>query len=447
LEWCGIKFDFGPHLGGPDAPYRQSERKAMYRQYAEELIAKGHAYYAFDTTEELEDMRKRMEASGVKSPQYNSITREHMKNSLSLPSDEVKRRLDSGAPYVIRMKIPRKEEVRFHDEIRGWVVFHSSQLDDKVLLKSDGMPTYHLANVVDDQLMKITHVIRGEEWLPSTPLHALLYESYGWEMPVMSHLPLLLKPDGNGKLSKRDGDKLGFPVFPLDWKDPFTGEMSSGYREKGYLPEAVINFLALLGWNPGDDQEVMSMDELIQKFSLDRVGKSGTKFDYQKGIWFNQIYLRKKPTLELLPSVKKRLAEEKLSTLYSDEVLAHIIELLKDRVSFVQEFVTLGIYFFKTPESYDAKMAQKQWHADSEKFVTVFAGALEKTENWKAPELESIFKQTAESLQLQNGKVMPVLRLVMTGMSFGPGVFEIMEVIGRKESIHRLHIAPKALSL
>src|SRR3984957_3071951 len=271
LRWCGIQIEEGVSVGGPHAPYRQSERKAMYRQYAEKLVELGHAYYAFDTTEELDAMRKRLEAAKVAAPQYNAVTRSTMKNSLTLSEDEVKKLMESGAHYVIRMKIPRNEEIRFHDVIRGWVVVHTQSLDDKVLFKSDGMPTYHLANVVDDYLMQITHVIRGEEWLPSAPLHVLLYRAMGWEavMPEFAHLPLLLRPDGNGKLSKRDGDRLGFPVFPLDWKDPETGEQSSGYRERGYFPDAVANLLAFLGWNPGTTQELFSMEELIGAFSLD----------------------------------------------------------------------------------------------------------------------------------------------------------------------------------
>jgi glutamyl-tRNA synthetase len=275
LEWCGLVPDVSPWNPGPDGPYRQSERKELYRAYAEQLIASDKAYYAFDTPEELEAMRERLKAAGVAAPAYNAVTREHMRNSLSMSADDVKARLDAGDPYVVRLKVPRREEVRFEDAIRGWVTVQSSTIDDKVLFKSDGMPTYHLANIVDDHLMGITHVIRGEEWLPSAPLHVLLYTAFGWERPVFAHLPLILKPDGNGKLSKRDGDRLGFPVFPLDWQDPTSGEKSSGYRERGYFPEAFINMLALLGWNPGGDMEIMSMAEMIERFSLDRVHKGG----------------------------------------------------------------------------------------------------------------------------------------------------------------------------
>ena len=308
LKWVGIEFDEGVEQGGPHAPYRQSERKPMYAQYAYEMIDKGLAYYAFDTEEDLDQMRKRLEASKMQ-PAYDSVSRMSMKNSLTLPADEVKARLDRGDNFVIRIKLPRKEEVRFHDVIRGWVVVNTSTMDDKVLLKGDGMPTYHLANVVDDYLMGISHVIRGEEWLPSAPLHVMLYRYLGWEevMPQFAHLPLLLKPEGNGKLSKRDGDRLGFPVFPLQWTDPKTQEVSSGYREGGYYPEAVANMLALLGWHPSGNQELFSMEELIAEFSLERVSKSGAKFDVQKALWFNQQYLQRKPLHEQYELLKPQV--------------------------------------------------------------------------------------------------------------------------------------------
>src|SRR5688572_8749130 len=311
LAWVGITIDEGVGVGGPYAPYRQSERKPMYMQYAQQLIDNGFAYYAFDTEGELEAMRERLKTAGVASPQYNSITRMQMRNSLTLLEDEVRALLDAQTPYVVRLKVPRKEEVRLNDMVRGWVMVHSSQIDDKVLMKSDGMPTYHLANVVDDYLMKISHVIRGEEWLPSAPLHVLLYKYFGWEneMPQFAHLPLLLKPDGNGKLSKRDADQLGFPIFPLTWKDPETSEVATGYKEAGYLPDALLNFLAFLGWNPGTTQEIFSMEELIQLFSIEKVSKHGAKFDQNKAKWFNQQYLRTKTDKELanalMPVLKK----------------------------------------------------------------------------------------------------------------------------------------------
>jgi glutamyl-tRNA synthetase len=314
LKWVGVKIDEGVGVGGPHAPYRQSERKPMYMQYAQKLVDEGNAYYAFDTEEDLDVMRERLKTAGVALPQYNSITRMQMRNSLTLLDDEVKALLAAGTPYVIRLKVPRKEEVRLNDLIRGWVMIHSSQIDDKVLMKSDGMPTYHLANVVDDYLMKISHVIRGEEWLPSAPLHVLLYKYLGWEadMPQFAHLPLLLKPTGDGKLSKRDADQMGFPIFPLDWIDPNTGEKATGFRESGYLPEALVNFLAFLGWNPGTTQEIFSMEELIKAFSVERIGKAGAKFDIHKAQWFNQQYLRAKPNELLAEYLMESLGREKI---------------------------------------------------------------------------------------------------------------------------------------
>jgi glutamyl-tRNA synthetase len=446
LQWVGITFDEGPHIGGPHAPYRQSERKPMYRQYAEQLIANDWAYYAFDTEAELDDMRKRMEAGGMKSPQYNAVTREYMKNSIVLPKEEVEQRLASGQPYVIRFKIPRKEEVRFHDEIRGWVNVHSSQLDDKVLLKSDGMPTYHLANIVDDHLMEITHVIRGEEWLPSTPLHVLLYRAFGWEAPKFAHLPLLLKPDGNGKLSKRDGDQLGFPVFPLEWKNPETGEKASGYRESGYLPEAVVNFLALLGWNPGHDEEIMDMQRLIELFSLDRVGSSGVKFDYKKAQWFNQYYLRKHTDADFLPGIRKQMQAMGYAD-RADQYLLQVVHLMKDRVTFVHEFVTLCPYFFETPKTYDPDMVKQRWNADAATVVAAYADALQYQTDWSHKALEEAFNAAAAGKGLKSGKVMAGLRLAVTGLPFGPGVYDVMELIGKTESLARLQAVQKALAL
>ena len=323
--------------------------------YAMQLIKAGKAYYAFDTSEELNEMRERLKAARVASPQYNSITRMTMRNSLTLAEDEVKAKLDAGEPYVIRLKVPRKEEIRLNDMIRGWVMVHSSAIDDKIIMKSDGMPTYHLANIVDDHLMGITHVIRGEEWLPSAPLHVLLYQYLGWEdsMPRFAHLPLLLKPEGNGKLSKRDADKHGFPIFPLNWKDPNSGEVAAGFKEQGYLPEAFVNFLALLGWNPGTNQEEFSMAELIETFSVERIGKSGTKFDINKAKWFNQYYLRKKPDSELAEMLQQQLKEQNIDC--SDEKVVKIVGEMKERATFPQDFWTEAKYFFLAPESYDEK--------------------------------------------------------------------------------------------
>jgi len=396
LAWCGIEVEEGIRQGGPHAPYRQSERKPMYRQFAEKLVESGHAYYAFDTSEELEAMRKRLEAAKVAAPQYNAVTRSTMKNSLTLSEDDVKKRMESGEQYVIRMKIPRNEEIRFHDIIRGWVVVHTQSLDDKVLFKSDGMPTYHLANVVDDYLMKITHVIRGEEWLPSAPLHVLLYRSFGWEdvMPQFAHLPLLLRPDGNGKLSKRDGDRLGFPVFPLDWKDPATGEQSSGYRERGYFPDAVVNLLAFLGWNPGTTQELFSMEELIQAFSLERVSKHGAKFDPDKAKWYNQQYLRKRTDTELaesfMPIVKSKGVTGDLASEYYVE---RVCTLIKEKAHFVNEFWDLGSFFFFAPEAYDNGVIQKKWKDNVPAFFAKLKDVLTNTSDFSHANVEAIFKK------------------------------------------------------
>lgn len=443
LKWCGIEFNEGVHLGGPFTPYRQSERKALYAEYAKKLIENGTAYYAFDTPEDLDAMRARLEASGVKSPQYNSITRTMMKNSLTLPQEEVQKRLDAGEPYVIRLKVPRKEEVRFHDEVRGWVVIHSSQVDDKVLMKSDGMPTYHMANVIDDHTMEVTHVIRGEEWLSSTPLHVLLYRSFGWEdtMPKFAHLPLILKPEGTGKLSKRDADK--FPQFPLEWTDA-EGKTFKGFRELGYLPEALINFLALLGWNPGGDEEIMDMDRLIEAFSLERIGKSGTKYDLAKADWFNQIYLRNKPESELLEPVKTELNKAGLE-IPCEEYLLKAIALLKDRVTFVREFAQHGKYFFAAPHEFDAEMQKNKWNDKCPEWMLGIATKFETLEVWKHAEMDAAFKAWAAEAGIGAGKVLPAFRLAVTGMAFGPSTFDVAELIGKDETLSRLRYAAENL--
>jgi len=446
LEWCGIELDESPWNGGPYAPYRQSERKPMYMQYALQLIESGHAYYAFDTPEELEEMRERLKAAKVATPQYNAITRATMKNSLTLPEDEVKRRLDSGESYVIRLKVPRKEEIRLKDLIRGWVMVHSSAIDDKVLMKSDGMPTYHLANIVDDHLMKITHVIRGEEWLPSAPLHVLLYRYLGWEdtMPEFAHLPLLLKPDGNGKLSKRDGDKLGFPVFPLRWQDPNTGEISSGYRESGYLPDAFVNFLAFLGWNPGTQQEIFSIEELIQEFSVERIGKSGTRFDIQKASWFNEQYLRAKPDSELADYLLQALTEHNITT--SHEKAEKIAGLMKERVSFPQDFWQEAKYFFVAPTEYNEKVASKKWNAPSVAVFKDFKNELPSLPDFKADSIRDLLSNILERHNMKLGQVMQALRLAVTGAEAGPDLMHIIEVVGRDETVQRLEAAISKLS-
>jgi len=439
FEWLGLTFDESPQKGGPHKPYRQSERKPMYAEYAQKLIQNGTAYYAFDTEEELAEMKAKMTAAGVSNPTYNLNIRHSMKNSLTLSPSEVEDLLAKNVPYVIRLLVPKKEEIRFQDLIRGWVNIHSSQIDDKVLLKSDGMPTYHLANVVDDYLMQISHVIRGEEWLPSTPLHVLLYRAFGWEevMPSFAHLPLLLKPVGNGKLSKRDGDQLGFPVFPLQWKDPASSEISSGYRESGYFPEALINFLALLGWNAGTDQELFSMDEMIQLFKIEEIHKAGAKFDYQKGIWFNQNYLRKKNADDLLADLKTELSKAS-KNIPNDDYLISVIQLLKDRVSFVSEMIPQGIFFFERPTTYDPNMVSKSWNPNSKQILELLAGIWEGMEEWKAAAIELETKDLIVNLGSKPGQIMPAIRMALAGVSFGPGVFEMAEVLGQEESVLRL---------
>ncbi|MEJ8757595.1 glutamate--tRNA ligase [Pontibacter sp. H259] len=446
LEWCGIELDESPWNGGPYAPYRQSERKPMYMQYAMQLIEAGHAYYAFDTAEELDAMRERLKAAKVATPQYNAITRATMRNSLTMPEDEVKKLLESGAPYVIRLKVPRKEEIRLKDLIRGWVMVHSSSIDDKVLMKSDGMPTYHLANIVDDHLMKITHVIRGEEWLPSAPLHVLLYRYLGWEdtMPEFAHLPLLLKPDGNGKLSKRDGDKLGFPVFPLHWQDPFTGEISSGYREAGYLPDAFVNFLAFLGWNPGTQQEIFSMEELANEFTVERIGKSGTRFDIQKARWFNEQYLRAKPDAELANFLLTALEEHNIACTH--EKATKVAGLMKERVSFPQDFWKEAAYFFVAPEEYSEKVASKKWNAQSVAVFEDFKNELPTIADFNADSVKELLTTILERHGMKIGQVMQALRLAVTGAEAGPDLMQIIEIIGREETITRIETAIAKLS-
>lgn len=443
LDWCGIVPDEGPDIGGDHGPYVQSERKHLYRQYAETLLAKGHAYYAFDTADELDEARERAKAAGAPGWQYNHITRSSMKNSISLSEDEVKQRIEAGEPYVIRIKMPRNEEVRFHDIIRGWVVVNTSNLDDKVLFKSDGMPTYHLANIVDDHLMEITHVIRGEEWLPSAPLHVILYRFFEWKQPEFAHLPLLLKPDGNGKLSKRDGDRLGFPVFPLEWKDPNTGEISSGYREKGYFPDAFVNMLSFLGWNPGTSQELFTMGELIQSFSLERVGKSGAKFDPEKTRWFNQQYLRKRSNTELADLISPVMEQEGLAA--PREFVEQVCGLMKERAVFPLDILTEGPYFFARPESYDEKTVKKKWKDDTAALVQQFRTILESTP-FDATALENAFNSFIESKGIGIGKLMPNLRVLITGAGAGPSLFETCEILGREETLARIDAGADAIA-
>lgn len=440
LNWLGLNYDEGVQIGGPHAPYRQSERKNSYRQYAEQLVKDGFAYYAFDTPEELDEMRKRMEAAKMTSS-YNAVTRQNMKNSLTLSEDEVQKRLEAGEEYVVRLKVPRKEEIRVKDIIRGWVVFNSAQVDDKVLFKSDGMPTYHLANVVDDHAMKITHVIRGEEWLPSAPLHVLLYKYLGWEdtMPDFAHLPLILKPDGNGKLSKRDGDKGGFPVFPLEWKAPDTGDISLGYRESGYFPEAVVNILAFLGWNPGTPQEIFSLEELVEAFSLERVGKAGAKFDPDKAKWYNQQYLRLKDDAELAEIFLKDLKSRGIEV--DKEYVTKVTGLIKEKAYFASELWNLGSFFFQLPENYDEKVIEKRWKDFVPGFLNKLAENFKALPNWKAEEIEATFKSTAESLEINPGHVMQLFRVVLSGEPGGPVLFEMTELLGKEGTINRIETA------
>jgi len=434
LAWCGISPNEGQGVGGDVGPYTQSERKPMYRQYVDQLIASDNAYYAFDTPDDLTKMRENAKQMKMPNWQYNSITRSSMKNSLTLPADEVKKRLDNGDPYTVRIKMPRNEEVRFHDEIRGWVIVNSNNMDDKVLFKGDGMPTYHMANIVDDHLMNISHVIRGEEWLPSAPLHVLLYRYLGWEdtMPKFAHLPLILKPDGNGKLSKRDGDRLGFPVFPLEWKDPATGEISSGYRENGYFPEAFVNMMAFLGWNPGTPQEMFPIEELIQAFSLERVGKSGAKFDPDKTKWFNQQYLRAKTNEELGQLLSGFVEGE-----FEADFLASVAGMMKERASFPNDLAT-GDYFFGAPTSYDEKTTRKKWKEETPERMKALVANFEGLEPFDSEHIEVSFKKFLEDNELGMGAVLPNFRLLVTGQGMGPSMFQIAELLGKEETLKRM---------
>ena len=440
LDWLGIKFDEGVHIGGQYGPYRQSDRKPMYRQYAEQLLRDGWAYYAFDKPEALDAKRKEYEAQ-KKTFQYDCTTRGMMENSLSLPAEEVQRRLDSGEPYVVRFKFPENIDITVHDLIRGDVTMNSRLLDDKVLFKSDGMPTYHLANIVDDHTMEVSHVIRGEEWLPSAPLHFMLYKAFGWEdtMPQFAHLPLLLKPDGNGKLSKRDGDRLGFPVFPLDWHNPETDELSSGYREKGYLPEAVVNMLALLGWNPGNDQELMSMDELIKLFSIEHISKSGAKFNVEKAKWFNHEYLQKCPDEKLaemfVPQLKEHGVEAPM------DYIVKVCGMMKERLTFPSELWDQTHYFFVAPTEYDPKAVSKRWKPGMTTHMTKVIEIL----NTVPFEYDAIHKALLEDYitanQFNMGQIMNSLRLAVVGTTVGPDMLTLVMTIGKDETIKRVQRA------
>ena len=433
LQWLGIEIDEGVGVGGDAGPYVQSERKDIYAKYAQQLLDEGKAYYAFDTPEELDQMRKELEAAKVDNISYNAFTRMKMKNSITLPAEEVEERISSGQPYVIRLKVPLKDEVRFKDLVRGWVSVHSSTIDDKVLMKSDGMPTYHLANIVDDHMMGITHVIRGEEWLPSAPLHILLYKAFGWQAPEFAHLPLLLKPEGNGKLSKRDGLLGDFPVFPLEWKDPNTGEISRGFREDGYYPEAVMNFLALLGWNPGNDQEILSKEELISLFDIHNIQKAGARFDVQKAKWFNQQYLRKKDNAVLAVELKASLPQP--------EWAEKIVALMKDRVDFVKEMTQGVTFLFASPDTYEEEVAAKKWDDLAKQAMPVIISTLEGVSNFQSQDLHDALFSGLEAASIKPGKVMQALRLAVTGQGKGPDLMLIMEIIGKEETLKRLNKA------
>ncbi len=434
LTWLGIKFDEGVGFGGDFGPYRQSERRDIYKRYVDKLLANGKAYYAFDTPAELD--AKRAENANF---QYDAHTRGQMTNSLSLSTEEVQARLDRGDVYTVRFKIEPEQVIEINDMIRGQVHYKSDVLDDKVLYKSaDQLPTYHLANVVDDHLMEVSHVIRGEEWLPSTPLHILLYRAFGWEdtMPQFAHLPLLLKPDGKGKLSKRDGDRLNFPVFPLDWKDPATGDISKGYREAGYFPEAVINFLALLGWNPGTEQEMFSMDELIQAFSINRCSKAGAKFDYEKGKWFNHQYMLLKDDAELAATVLPELQAKGIDT--TETYVAEVLALVKGRMNFLHEFWANASYFFKAPETYDEKTVAKRWKDVSSKQMNELAQILEADDFSDMAALETKVAAWCESNGYGMGIPMNAFRLALVGEGKGPHIFDITRLIGKEETLQRL---------
>ena len=432
LEWAGIRTDEGVREGGPFAPYRQSERKEIYRQYADELIRRGDAYYAFDSPEELEQLRKEHESRG-ETFNYGCATRMTMKNSLTLTGEEVEKRIASGEQYVVRYRMPENEDIHFSDLIRGDIVVNTSTLDDKVLYKSDGMPTYHLANIVDDHLMEISHVIRGEEWLPSLPLHVMLYRSFGWDAPLFAHLPLLLKPTGKGKLSKRDGDKMGFPVFPLYW--PY-GETASGYREEGYFPEAFVNMLALLGWNPGTEQEIFTMDELIAAFSIDRVGKSGARFDPDKAKWFNAKYFQAKSDEELarlfMPVVEEKGFQPDFAR------LVKIVSLVKERAGFVRDLWYEADFFFVAPESYDAEVVRKRWNTDSPRQMTELFGMVAGVQPFTTEVLETSVKEWIVSKGYNTGAILNLFRLLLVGASRGPHLFDIAALIGRDETLARL---------
>lgn len=435
LKWCGIEPNEGEGYGGDKGPYIQSVRKEMYRPFAETLVENGSAYMAFDTSDELESMREKAKQMGMPNWQYNAVTRSSMKNSLSLSKEEVDKRLAAGEPYTIRMKMPRNKDIKFEDIIRGWITVNTNNLDDKVLFKETGMPTYHLANIVDDHLMEITHVIRGEEWLPSAPLHVMLYEAFGWERPQFAHLPLILRPDGNGKLSKRDGDRLGFPVFPVDWLNP-DGEKYSGYREGGYFPEAFINMLALLGWNPGGNKEIFSLEDLVNEFSLERVGKSGSRFDPEKTRWFNQQYLRAKSNEELAESLQKTLSQKGIQREHA--FVTQVCSLMKERATFINDIYTEGSFLFEEITSYDQTVIEKKWNDETTKIMGELIEELKSLSDYSATSIETKFTAYLDRNQYGFGKVGPGFRLLVTGKAMGPSMFEICALLGKQTVMSRM---------
>ena len=446
LDWCGLIPDESPAVGGPHTPYRQSERKHLYNEYAQKLVASGHAYYAFDTPEDLERMRKDLKKDEHSVPQYDSRTRQLMRNSLTLPAAETEQLLAAGTPYVIRIKMPDHGNITLTDMIRGEISFDSALCDDKVLLKADGMPTYHLAVVVDDYLMGITHAFRGEEWLPSAPVHILLWDYLGWkaQMPQWAHLPLILKPDGNGKLSKRDGDRLGFPVFAMNWTDPKTGEITKGFKEMGFLPQAFVNMLAMLGWNDGTGQELFSLDELVSKFSIERVHKGGAKFDFEKAKWFNHQYIQKTSNEELASLAMPYFEQQGVTP--SAQALAHVAGLIKDRCTLMPDFVAQGMFFFATPHITELPAIKDKWNEPKRQFFTGWAEALSGMDTWAHDALEASFNEHVAQHGLKKGDVMLPLRIMLVGGKFGPGVFAIAELIGREETVNRIRLAMAQLA-
>ncbi len=440
LQWCGLEPDESVLHGGEYGPYKQSDRKALYRKYAEILVTHGYAYYAFDTKEELEQMREENKTPENPSPQYDHRIRKKMRNSINLTNNEVKILLEQNTPHVIRMKMPENDVVRFTDMIRGEISFDTSLVDDKVLLKADGMPTYHLAVVVDDYLMKITHAFRGEEWLPSAPVHLLLWKYLGWEkhMPQWAHLPLILGP--NGKLSKRDGAKYGFPVFAMNWTDPKTDELTEGFKEKGFLPEAFINMLALLGWNDGTEQELFTKEELIEKFSMDRVHAAGAKFDYEKAKWFNHEWIKRLSAESLKPKVSEQLAAAGF-VIQDDAMFEKVIELVKERCVLLTDFIQQAGFFFKSPAVIDTDAVKPKWNDEKKNFFTEFCSRLNRVTVWEAVEIETVFKQLAAEKNIKPGELQLPLRVMLVGGKFGPAVMQIAEIIGRKEMVNRIEHA------